>query len=400
MSKPFEGIRVMVHGRFAAGPLIGTQLADFGAEVIRYEDPQVMDFIRESPPFIKKDGKRISIFFGWMSRNTKSITLNLRKEGGKAAFKEMAKTTDIIIDNHVPGVMDNWGVGYDVIKKINPGIIWVGMSTHGQTGPYSKKPGYDILAQGWGGLMDLNGFPDGPPLRLPVAMSDLLGSLCGIYGTLTALVHKLRTGEGQMVDVSLFESSAFTLNGYVLQYTALGTKHTRMGNKWGWGAYGPFKARDGYVIIATALDRQWYKLCEIMGREELIDDPKFKTVAGRSYEQNGDEVDAIVQKWVETMEAKEVENILDKERIPVGPVNDIPAVVNDPHYNARGNIEEIEQPGIGKIRFQGPVPKLSRTPGKVETPAPELGEHNDYVYRELLGYSEEKIAELKEEGAI
>ena len=397
-AKALGGIRVLMHGRFWAGPIIGTMLADFGAEVIRFEDPEVMDFIWESPPFIKGEGgKKIGLYFAYKDRNLKSIHLNLRKEEGKQAFKDLARITDIIIDNHVPGVMDNWGVGYEEIKKLNPEILWVAMSTYGQTGPYKNRPGYDILAQGLSGLMDINGFPDGPPLRMPVGMADSLGGLCGVYGTLLALVYRERSGKGQRVDISLFESATWPLQCPVLQWTSLGQKYTRMGNKWVFGGYGPFKATDGWLIIATALDRQWYKLCEVMGCPELATDEKFKTVAGRSYEQNGDEVDDIIQRWVKDKTVKEVVDLLVENRLPVIPVNDIPALVADPQYNhsTRKNIFEIEYPGIGKLKIPGPVPKLSLTPGAIETPAPELGEHDDYIYGELLGYDQDKINRLK-----
>lgn len=398
-AKAFEGIRVLMHGRFWAGPIIGTMLADFGAEVIRFEDPKVMDFIRESPPFIKGEGdNKVGMFFAYKDRNLKSINLNLRKEEGKQAFKDLAKITDIIIDNHVPGVMENWEVGYEEIKKINPEIIWVALSTYGQTGPYKARPGYDILAQGLSGLMDLNGFPDGPPLRLPVGLADSLGGLCGIYGTLIALAYRERTGKGQMVDVSLFESATWPLQYAALQWTSLEQKYTRMGNKWGWGGYGPFKAKDGWLIIATALDRQWYKLCDLMGRPELASDEKFKSVGGRSYEQNGDEVDEIIRDWVKDKAVAEVVDLLLENRLPTVPVNDIPGLINDPQYNhpSRNNIFEVEYPGIGKLKIPGPVPKLSLTPGTIETPAPEMGEHDDYVYGELLGYDQDKITRLKE----
>lgn len=400
MSKALEGIRVLLHGRFWAGPVIGTQLGDFGAEVIRFEDPEVMDFIRDSPPFIKKGDKKIGLYYAYKDRNSKSMSLNLRKEGGKKAFKDLAKISDIIIDNHAPGVMDNWGLGYETMKEINPRLIWVAVSTYGQSGPYSAEPGYDILAQGASGLMDINGFPDGPPLRMPVGMADTLGGLCGVKGTLIALFHRERTGQGQMVDVSLFESATYPLQYAILQWTGLQEKYTRMGNKWGWGAYGPFKAKDGWLIIATALDRQWYKLCEVMGRPELAQDPKFATVEGRSYYKHGEEADNIIREWLKTRTVKETVALLKKNRIPSAPVNDIPALVEDPQYNSRKNMFEVDYPGIGKLKIPGPVPHLSATPGALETPAPQLGEHNDYIYRELLGYNDEKIGELEREGVI
>lgn len=395
MAKALSGLRVLGVTRMLAGPYAEMLLADMGAEVLHIELPGVGDDSRHFAPSIQGEG---SCFLA-SNRNKKSITLDLRKNEGKEIFRDLVKISDIVFENNRPGTMDKWGIGYNQLKEINPGIIMTSVSGFGQTGPYRDRPGLDIIAQAMGGMMHLTGEEDGPPLRAGNAMGDFLGALYAVYGTLTALYYREKTGQGQHVDSALLDSIIAVLENVIPNYTALGNVATRMGSRIpGIAPYNRFKAKDGYVVIGVSSNVLWERFANVIGKPELIDAPKFKTPLLRV--ENVEEVDAITQDWVATKTVEEVVQILNEAGVICGPIYSVDKMIEDPQVITREMAVEVEHPIAGKFKVSGVTPKLSLTPGTIDTPPPTLGQHNDEIYRGLLQYSDEKIKALMEKGVI
>ncbi len=395
MEKALSGIRVLGATRMLAGPYAEILLADMGAEVLHIELPGFGDEHRHTYPQVNGVGT----CFLSNNRNKKSITLNLSKPEGQQIFKDLAKLSDIIVENNRPGTMAKWNIDYEQLKKVNPGIIMTSISGYGQTGPYKDRPGLDYVAQAIGGLMSMTGMPGGQPLRTGNAIADFLAGMFGAYGTLAALHYKQKTGLGQYVDCALVDSVAAILENLVPNYDLLGFKPERVGNRITWVApYNTYTAKDGYVVIGVTSDNLWDKLCRALGREELIDDPKFATPSDRVM--NADSVDETVQSWVGQKTVEEVVLILAKAGVPSAKVHGVDTMVEDPQIKARKMFIETEYPGIGKFRVPGIVPKLSLTPGSVDSPPPTLGQHNNDIYRGLLKFSDEKMKALAEAGVI
>lgn len=395
MAKALSGLRVLGVTRMLAGPYAEMLLADMGAEVIHVELPGVGDDSRHFAPLINGEG---SCFIA-SNRNKKSITLDLRKEEGKEVFKDLVKISDIVFENNRPGTMDKWGIGYEQLKQINPGIIMTSISGFGQSGPYKDRAGLDIIAQAMGGLMFMTGEKDGPPTRTGNAMGDFLGALYAVYGTLSALYYREKTGLGQHVDAALLDSVIAVLENVIPNYSTLGTITTRMGSRIpGVAPYNRYQAKDGYVVIGVSSNVLWERFAKAIGNPELIDDPRFSSPSLRV--SNVDEVDKITQEWVSTKTVEEVVEILNDAGVICGPIYSVDKLIEDPHIKAREMVVEIEHPVIGKYKHFGITPKLSLTPGSVDSPPPLLGQHNDEIYRGLLGYSDEKVKALKEKGVI
>lgn len=378
-----------------AGPYAEMLLADMGAEVLHIELPNVGDDSRYFAPLINGEG---SCYIA-SNRNKKSITLDLRKEEGKEVFRDLVKISDIVMENNRPGTMNKWGIGYSQLKEINPGIIMTSVSGFGQTGPYSNRPGLDIIAQAMGGLMSLTGEQGGAPLRAGNASGDFLGALYAVYGTLTALYYREKTGLGQHVDAALLDSVIAVLENVIPNYTALGRITTRAGSRIpGVAPYNSYMAKDGYVVIGVSSNVLWKRFVEVLGQPELNDDPRFSSASLRIA--NVDAVDAITQAWVAEKTVEEVVNELNEAGVTCGPVYSVDKLIEDPQVIAREMAVEIEHPIAGKFKVSGVTPKLSATPGVIETPPPALGQHNDEIYRGLLQYSDEKIRTLTERGVI
>lgn len=395
MPKALSGIRVLGVTRMLAGPYVEMLLADMGAEVLHIELPRVGDDSRYFAPLINGEG---SCFLA-SNRNKKSITLDLRKPEGQDVFRDLVKISDIVIENNRPGTMDKWNIGYSQLKEINPGIIMTSVSGFGQNGPYAIRPGLDIIAQAVGGLMSLTGEQGGPPMRTGNALGDFLGGLYAVYGTLTALYYREKTGLGQYIDAALLDSVVAVLENVIPIYTALGKITTRIGSRIpGIAPYNCYRAKDGYVVIGVSSNAIWHRFVTVLGRPELADDPKFASAPLRVA--NVEEVDAITQAWVAQKSVEEVVLELNEAGVPCGPVNSVDKLVEDPQIIAREMAVEIEHPTAGRFKVSGVTPKLSLTPGTIETPPPMLGQHNQEVYRGLLQYSEEKIRTLTERGVI
>jgi crotonobetainyl-CoA:carnitine CoA-transferase CaiB-like acyl-CoA transferase len=391
------GVRVLESGRFFAAPLVGTLLGDMGAEVIRYEEPGTGDPLRHGYPPLIDD--KVGPYFLWSARNKKSITLDLRKPRGQELFKELVRVSDVVTENFTPGTMARWGLGYEDLRQVNPNIIMLSVSAYGATGPYGDRPGIDHVIQAASGLMSITGEPDGPPTFMGIAIVDYVTGFMNTYAVQTALFHREKTGEGQWIDNSLFDTGTWMLEHKILHYTYMGEMAWREGSR-GRPLSRAYPASDGEVFI-VGLFRGGSAVLEATGLERFRDDPRFPAGAARPMDRAvADEMDAALEEWTRAHTIAEIEETLLPLGVMMSPVNDVAAIVNNPQYEARGNLVEVEHPELGPLRFQGVAPKLSRTPGRVESAAPLLGEHNDYVYGELLGCNAADIEELRAEGVI
>jgi formyl-CoA transferase len=371
-------------------------LADMGATVIKLENPKGGDDTRKMGPFINEN----SVYYANFNRSKLGCTLNLKDPDAKAMFLELVKKADVVIENYRPGTMEKLGLGYDVLKEVNPGIIYGSVSGFGHTGPLSKRAGYDIVGQAMGGLMSTTGWPGGPATRVGTPMGDVLGGLNMAIGVLAALVNKQKTGLGEKVDVALVDSVVSAMENITMIYQATGMIPQRIGNRYeSTYPYDSFPTKDGSAIIAAGNNKLFGILCDVMGQPELKEDPRFLEVRDRVA--NHEPLREIVSAWTMQHTIDEVDKLLNDAGCPASAVNTIDRMVVDPQIaGARGMFPEIDQPGIGKLQVTATAQKLTRTKACPRKPAPLLGEDNASVYGEFLGYDEAKLAELKEKGAI
>lgn len=392
-----SNLRVLDLTRVMAGPYCTMYLADLGAEVIKIEIPGTGDDTRKFPPF--KNGE--SLYYCNMNRNKKGVTLNLKKPEGKALFKEMVKNADVVVENYRPGVMDKLGLGYDVLKEVNPRIIYAAVSGFGSYGPMHQRPGYDIIAQATSGIMSLTGEPGGGPLRTGSAIGDLVGGLNLCIGILAALNARQFTGKGQRVDVSLVDGLVSFLETNTQRYQVEGRQPERMGNRYPSAApYDSFKAKDGEFVIGCGNDKLFALLCnQVLHRPELVDDPRYDTPVNRLAHQA--ELKVIVEEWSTQHTIAEAVDAVLAAGVPAAPINDIPAVMNDEHIaKAREMFLDCDHPVAGHFRVNGNPVKLMDSMPRLRTPAPTLGQDNEAVYEGVFGLSPERLAELKDEGVI
>ena len=396
MSGLLDGVTVLDLTRVLAGPFSGMLLADMGARVIKIENPDGGDDTRKMGPFINGN----SVYYANFNRSKLGCTLNLKAPEGKAIFLEMVKKADVVLENYRPGTMEKLGLGYDVLKEVNPGIIYGAVSGFGHTGPYSKRAGYDIVGQAMGGMMSTTGWPGGAPTRTGTPLGDVLGGLNLAIGVLAALVSKQKTGLGEKVDVALVDSVASAMENITMIYQAEGRIPQRIGNRYeSTYPYDVFPAMDGDVVIAAGNNKLYGILCDVMGKPELKEDPRFLNVKDRVA--HHEEMREIVVAWTEQHTISEVDKLLNDAGCPACPVNTIDRMVKDPQIaDARGMFPEIDQPGIGRIHVTATAQKLTRTKSCPRKAAPLLGEDNAAVYGEFLNYDENKLAELKKIGAI
>lgn len=397
MNGALSDVKVLDLTRVLAGPYCTMMLADMGAEVIKLEVPGRGDDSRGFPPIVNGE----SGYFMNMNRNKKGITLNLKSEEGKEIFREMIKHVDIVVENFRPGTMEKLGLGYEDLKEINPALIYGACSGFGHTGPYSKRPGYDIVGQAMSGLMSVTGWPDGDPTRAGGPMSDTMGGLSLTIGILGALHYQRMTGIGQKVDIALVDSLVASLQIISQIYLIGGRLPQRTGNRYeSTYPYDTFPTKDGEnIVIGVANDKFWGLLCKLMGREELITDERYdknvKRVAAHA------ELRPLVSEWTLTKHSDELLEMLDGAGIPSAPVYNFKQVSEDPQIaGAREMFVEAEYPKAGKIKITNSHIKLSETKTGFRKPSPTLGQHNEEIFSSMLGYDREKIAELKENGII
>ncbi|MFC1916725.1 CaiB/BaiF CoA transferase family protein [Chloroflexota bacterium] len=397
MAKALDDIRVLDFTRFVAGPTCSIVLTDLGAEVIKVEIPEGGDASRGIPPFTK--GLESGFFIN-LNRGKKSITLNLTTERGRRIAVELAEKVDVLVENFSPGVMDRLGLGYEELARFNPGLIYASSSGFGHTGPRSSGLAFDIVAQSTGGLMSVTGFPDGPPTKVGPAVSDSLGGFHTAMAIMAALHYRSRTGEGQRIDISMQDCVwSVTAIEYAPFYFLDNEVPKRFGNSAIEAVpYGTYPAKDDYIIIACVTIGQWEGLLRAIGKEDLIGVPKYSTQAERvNYR---DEVDLMVSEWTKTKTVEEIMNALTNVGVPCSLVATFDQVANDPQLLSREMIVEVEQPISGKVKVPGSVFKMSKTPGEVKLPAPFLGEHNYEIYSDVLGYNEQEIRKLADDGII
>lgn len=396
MSRMLEDVTILDLTRVLAGPYCGMLLSDLGAKVIKVEIPEKGDDSRAYGPY--QNGE--SIYFAGLNRAKKGITLNLKKEKGKKILLELVKKADMLIENYRPGTMEKLGLGYDVLKKANPKLIYGAVSGFGHSGPYSKRAGYDIIGQAMGGLMSTTGWPGGYPTRTGTPMGDVLGGLNLTIGLLAALHRQRETGIGEKVDVSLVDSVISSMQNINMIYFTEGRIPERIGNRYeSTYPYDSFEASDGSVIIAAGNDKLYKILCKLMNRADLITDERFQTVSARV--ENHEELKEEIEKWSKERTIDEIAEYLNDNGLPSCPINTVDRILKDEQFTKYRNMFPIQKhPKAGDIRLTNNAIKFINAESDPYDPAPTLGQHNEYVYKEILGYSDEEYQKLVNEKII
>lgn len=391
---PLTDLRVIELGQLIAGPFCGQLFADMGADVIKVEPPGKGDPMR----VWGRDG--YPMWWTVCARNKRCITLDLRSEEGQAIIKDLVKEADFVLENFRPGTMEKWGLGYDVLSEINPGLIMIRVSGYGQTGPYSKRPGYASVGEAMGGVRYLMGEPDRKPSRAGISLGDSLAATYATVGALGALHHREKTGEGQVIDATIFESCLQITEGLIGEYVTEGQTRERTGSYLpGIAPSNIYDTSDGMVIVAANQDTIFKRLSEAMGRPELSDDPRYATHVARG--ENQVELDAIINDWTKTKTASDVEALMIQHAVPVGKIYRAKEMLEDPHYADREAIIELPYDRYGSVKMQGVFPKMSKTQGEVRWAGPEkLGAHTEEVLTELLDLSPSQVTKLRESGIV
>lgn len=395
--KALQDIVVLDLTRVLAGPYCTMMLADFGADVIKIEIPVKGDDTRGMGPFVNNS----SLYYANVNRNKKSVTLNLKDPKGKELFLAMVKKADVVVENYRPGVMDKLGVGYDVLKEVNDRIIYAAVSGFGSYGRNSARPGYDIIAQAYGGLMSITGEPDGEPLRVGTAIGDVLGGMNLTIGVLTALHARELSGKGQRVDVALVDSVISSLETGTQRYFASGKLPRRIGNRYASAyPYDSFRAKDGSFVIGCGNDKLFNLLCtRVLHREDMLTDPRFLNNALRC--ENHAALKVEIEKWSTTVTAAEAYDAINAAGVPASPINDLHQISHDPHVvEDRQMFIPVKHPVIGDMRVNGNPVKLLDMMPEVVTCAPALGQHNEEIYGQLLGLDKEQLETLAEDHVI
>jgi len=392
------GVRVLDCGNYLSGPYCATMFAEFGADVIKVEQPGRGDAFRNFGTRTENGG---SLLFLSENRNKRSVTLNLKHPDGAAVLKELVKWADIIVENFQPGTMEAWGLGYDVLSAINPNLVMVRISGYGQTGPMASKPGFGRVGNAFGGLSFLAGYPDRPPVTPGSAtLADYMSGLYAAFGAVAALKARDRLGRGQVVDVALYEAIFRVLDELAPAYHRAGKVRQRMGpGTVNVVPHSHYPTRDDrWVAIACTNDKMFERLTMAMGTPELARPDRFGSF--RSREEHRDEVDALVAKWTSSLDRAEVIRRCDEAEVPCGPLYSIDEIFECPQYAARENITFVKDAKQGEVAVPSVVPKLSHTPGGIRTLGPDLGADTDDVLSGVAGLKPEEIARLRHQGAI
>lgn len=402
---PLAGIRVLSNEVQVAGPYCSMTLADRGAEVIKLERPKYGDSAREGAPMVKNAaGERVSGYFMRFNRNKRSLTLNLREAKGKQIYKELAMRSDVVIDNLRPDSMNELGLGYPDLEPLNPGLIYVSISGFGTMqelkGVYAGRPAYDIVAQAMGGLMYTCGQEGGPPTWLGIALGDLYSAALAVQGIMFALYERTKTGRGQYIDVSMYDGIISLAERSITAYSLTGRVLER-GIEPFIAPWGPFQTQDGWIAIVVPTERDWSRFCEAMGRPDLAS-VAGETDSGPARAKNMREgfLKPIVESWFAGQTTQQVVDKLLAQGLPVGPVQNAQDIFECPHARERGAFIEVEDPVAGRVKLVGPPIKMSNQMDCIARPAPRLGEHNEQVLREVLGYTPEQVEELRASGVL
>jgi crotonobetainyl-CoA:carnitine CoA-transferase CaiB-like acyl-CoA transferase len=408
---PLAGVRVIDAGNMVAAPFATVLLGDFGADVIKIEHPKFGDGERKLEPIRHEStGETVPLWWKNGARNKRCVTLDLSKPQGADIFKDLVATADVVVENYRPGTFERWGLGYDELTRINPRLILLRISGFGQTGPYSNRGGFGRVAEAMGGLTNLIGEKDGPPMTPGIPIGDLITGLLGSWAVMVALYHRdARGGGGQVIDLGLYESVFRILEFDPIQYDQMDDPehpearvHTREGNQLSYVAPSDmFRTSDGYWVTHAASTPQIFEdLCRAIGREDLLTDPRFTTNTMRTKQDNRQAINGIVADWVSERTLDEVAAVFDPHGIPYAPVYNMADIFQHPQYLAREMLVRVLDQQLGDAIVQNVVPKFSKTPGSIQHLGPELGEHNQAIYGDELGYSPERLQELREGGVI
>lgn len=391
--EPLAKIKVVEMGQLIAGPFAAKTLADFGADVIKIEPPQVGDALRKWR--LLKDGT--SVWWQVQSRNKKSLSLDLRQVEAQEIVRTLVKEADVLIENFRPGTLEGWGLDPEKLLELNPRLIVLRISGYGQTGPYRDKPGFGVVAEAMGGLRHLTAEPGRVPVRVGVSIGDTLASLHGVIGILLALQERHSSGKGQIIDIALYEAVFNCMESLLPEYSAFGEVRQAAGSALpGIAPSNAYLCADGgYVLVAGNGDSIFKRLMKAIDREDLGADPELENNDGRV--KRVVEIDQAIGEWAKTVSTPKALEILDSVAVPVGRIYTVADIANDPHYRARGNIETIQMQDGSKLDVPGVIPKLSRTPGSIKTLAPDIGENTDEILQGI-GLNEAQIASLKERG--
>ena len=407
MAGPLSHIKVLDLSRVLAGPWTAQNLADLGAEVIKVERPGKGDDSRGyAPPFLKDEQGRETkegAYFCAANRGKKSITVNLSKPEGQQLVRELAKDVDVLVENYKVGDLARYGLGYDDLAKLNPGLIYCSVTGFGQTGPYKDRPGYDFMAQGMGGLMSITGeadsVPGGGPQRVGIPIIDMTTGMYATIAICAALANRAVTGKGQWIDVALLDSCVAFLGNQAMNYFATGESPTRIGNAHpNIVPYQTFATQDGAIILACGNDNLFNKFCEAAGCAGLPEDPRFSTNAERV--KNRVEITRLLNAVFEQRSTKEWVKLLDDAGVANGPINTIKEVFEEPQVIARGMKFELPHAAAGKVTLVASPMKFSGTPLKHDMPPPVMGQHTDEILRTVLKKTDAEIAALKASGAV
>lgn len=391
-SRPLEGLRVIEMGQLLAGPFAGTILGYFGAEVIKVEPP-TGDPIRQWREV--RDG--MSLWYHSLARNKKSVTLDLKSEAGRKLAFDLLTKADVVIENFRPGAMEDWGLGPETVRPHNPGLIYARISGYGQTGPFSKKPGYASVTEGYGGFRYINGEPGKPPVRPNISLGDTLAAIHAALGVAFAIIERTKSGDGQVVDVALYESIFNVLEGIVPEYDGAGVIREPSGTTiTGIVPTNTYQCNDGkHVVIGGNGDSIYKRLMVEAGRADMANDPELEHNQGRVKQQEA--IDKALADWCAANSSKEIIDRLEAVRVPVGPIYSVEDMMQDPHYQARGMFETVEINGE-PLKIPAIMPKLSKTPGRTDWPGAKIGAHNQEILGELLGLSADELTQLSQDG--
>ncbi|MET0163633.1 MAG: CaiB/BaiF CoA-transferase family protein [Vicinamibacterales bacterium] len=392
---PLWGLRVLEMGTLIAGPFAARLLAEFGAEVIKIEPPGGGDPLRQW----RKLHQGTSLWWFLQARNKKSVTVDLRREAGQCIARDLAATADILIENFRPGTLEKWGLGWEQLSSLNPGLVMVRISGFGQTGPYRDQPGFGAIGESIGGLRFLTGYPDRPPVRVGVSIGDSIAALHGVFGALAALRHRDRTGKGQVVDVALYEAVFNLMESLLPEYGMFDFVRERTGSALpGIVPSNTYVTRDGkYVVIGANADSIFKRMMKAIGRDDLAEDPGLAHNDGRV--SRTDEIEQVISDWTAHHDLDEILQVLGDADVPSGNIYDIADIVADPHYQAREMIQTRRLKDGQPLLVPGIVPRLSETPGATDWLGPDLGEHTAEVLRGL-GSDDERINALRADGVI
>jgi crotonobetainyl-CoA:carnitine CoA-transferase CaiB-like acyl-CoA transferase len=398
LARPLAGMRVLEMGQLLAGPFAGHVLAYYGAEVIKVEPPDKGDQIRS---WRLLDDGGTSHWWRSIGRNKKCITLNLHTARGREIARQLADRVDVLIENFRPGTLEKWGLGPEALKTTNPGLIYSRISGYGQTGPYASRPGFASVCEGIGGFRYVNGFPGQPPVRPNLSMGDTLAGLHAVLGILMAYIHRTKpgSGQGQVVDVAIYEAVFNMLEAVVPEYDGAGAVREPSGSTLtGIVPTNTYRCRDGeYVIIGGNGDSIFKRLMHTLGRPDMAADARLSDNTGRV--QHEREIDDAITAWTSAHDSQDILRQLETASVPSGPIYNVEDMMSDPHFQARGLFEQVDIDGRS-LKIPALIPKLSETPGGTSWPGPDVGTHNDEVFKTILGMSDDEVASLRDAGII